>query len=404
MTIQRTVVDLTQNLLITNEVYAAKESFNWWMVILTLYFSGVFLIFLRSLLLVYKLKRMRRQATIGRYKGVAVINSPLIKTPFSAFNSIYINKKHLQKKEEELIIKHEINHIQEKHWIDLLCGECARTLLWFNPLIWFYIYLLKENHEYLVDRAVINSGESLTVYSAVLINQRFQGPIFSFSHSFNYPKHSNRLTMMRKKKTSPWKKYVALTVLPFIGAFVMLNASPNYIYQSIKEESGSNVYTSEYAIPTEDEQEKGKVDKELLIYHQDTLSYYLISEKNRRELFASKEDVAEILEQLKNPSLGDRPLVLINGEEAPTGLNGLKLDDVDAICVLSSPELVEKYGDKAKGGVVYISSKKINNGAGKEKMRLSGNVKGELIPLYKNGAKIERPIVSTMRADSIFIQ
>ncbi len=128
--------------------------------------------------------RLKQYITNGERldaKEYKLIESDIVKFPFTVLNFILINTNRLSSAEKELILKHEITHIRQKHWIDLIAGECMLLLQWFNPLIWIYVYLLKENHEYLADKAVLDSGGvSPALYQAVLINQEFQGPYFLF--------------------------------------------------------------------------------------------------------------------------------------------------------------------------------------------------------------------------------
>ena len=139
--------------------------------------------------------------------------------------------KRLSDVERNLILKHETTHIQQRHWFDLLCCEITLILQWFNPFAWLYIFYIKENHEFLADKAVIKSGISPVLYQAVLVNQRFQGPVFSFSNSFNYSKSLNRLVMIKKEKSSPWKRLTALAIVPVMGLFIWASAKPNYIIE-----------------------------------------------------------------------------------------------------------------------------------------------------------------------------
>lgn len=68
------------------------------------------------------------------------------------------------------------------------------------------MHSMKENNEYLADEAVLKGDESTVLYRAVLINQRFQGPVFSFVNSFSYSNYQNRLFIMKKQKHRLGKK------------------------------------------------------------------------------------------------------------------------------------------------------------------------------------------------------
>ena len=51
----------------------------------------------------------------------------------------------------EVIMNHEREHIQQRHWLDLLLVELMCIVQWFNPFAWIYVHLVRQNHEYLAD-------------------------------------------------------------------------------------------------------------------------------------------------------------------------------------------------------------------------------------------------------------
>lgn len=207
------------------------SAFSIWSILFMLYIAGIILLSIRNLFAYRKLTNLIKGGTKHNTNGVKLIESNEVKSPFTVLNYILLNSKSLSSTERDLILKHEITHINQKHWIDLICSEIILLLQWFNPLAWKYVSLLKENHEFLADKAVIDSGISPYIYQAVLINQRFQGPVFSFSNSFNYSKPLNRLSMIKKSKSASWKRISALIIIPILGLFIWASAEPNYIIQ-----------------------------------------------------------------------------------------------------------------------------------------------------------------------------
>lgn len=141
-------------------VAESSEIVNVWNVLLAVYLIGVSVVLARSLYTLHQIYQFSRTGSVEVVPDYSVVNCPTVEAPFSAFNRIYLNAEALTIKEKQVIIKHEICHIKQKHWLDLLCGECALLLLWFNPLVWYYVFLQKENHEYLVDEAVLSSFSS----------------------------------------------------------------------------------------------------------------------------------------------------------------------------------------------------------------------------------------------------
>lgn len=221
--------------IVTNTQTVAEESvssgntFNVWRIIGGVYFVIVGIMLFRAIRSMLKIKKMTNARKSYSGENYVLIDSEKIKSPFSVFNYILFDSKKLSPTETDLIIKHELSHIRQKHWIDLLIGQIVLIVQCFNPLAWKYISLQKENHEYLADKAVIDEGISPTLYRAVLINQRFGGPVFAFSSAFNMSNPLNRLTMITKAKSSPWKKITVLIIIPLMGAYIWASAKPNYV-------------------------------------------------------------------------------------------------------------------------------------------------------------------------------
>lgn len=306
-----------------------------WIVLSAVYIMGITIQLLRNLKSYRKLMKLMKSAETIKNDQYKLIDSINIKSPFTVLNCIAINTKDMTDVEKDLIIKHEITHISQKHWIDLLCSECALLLQWFNPLMWFYVSSQKENHEFLADKAVIDSGISPVVYQAALINQRFQGPVFSFSNSFNYPNQLNRLFMIEKVKTSPWRKAAILALVPSFGLFFWASATPRYTFKSIdqnpvnlsEEPARDSIRVIGFAA------NNGNDPLQIIGYRADSTTA-----KNT------------------NP---DKPLYIIDNKEPSVNeMKALEPKDIESISVLKDQSAIEAYGSKGKNGVIIITTKK----------------------------------------------
>ena len=67
------------------------------------------------------------------------------------------------------ILSHECRHIGARHWIDIAIAECFCIFAWYNPAVWLYKNLVKLNHEFEADAAVISSGIAVSEYQHLLI-------------------------------------------------------------------------------------------------------------------------------------------------------------------------------------------------------------------------------------------
>lgn len=292
-----------------------------WTILAIVYSIGVLLFLMRNMVSYLKIFNLiRRGKRIPGNKFITVENLS-VKSAFTVLSYVVINPTNLSVTEKDLILKHELTHINQRHWIDLLCSECMLLLQWFNPLVWVYVRLLKENHEFLADKAVLDSGAPSRVYQAVLINQEFQGSIFSFVNSFNYSKPLNRLSMMKKKKSASWKRLAALAIVPMLGLFLWASAKPNYIMKDLPIDT-----QMENSLVIDTVKPKGN-----------KTSVLTVKESN------PKNDLSSLLR--KNDLR--KALIIVDGQK------GIKLEDVKAeeivgVEVLKGEQSIEKYGEEEK--------------------------------------------------------
>lgn len=147
----------------------------------------------------------------------------------------------------------------------------------------------------------MNVGVPIVTYREVLVNQTLQQPIFSFSNSLNYSKHLKRFIMMSKEKSSDWEKVLVLTLLPLFGIIMWASAKPHYVVDST-----ANVIMPDSVI-------KKYTGKELLV---------------------------------------------IDGKMYPDiNINMLDTVYIESISVLDAQHSINKYGVKAKNGVINVSLK-----------------------------------------------
>jgi len=329
-------ITVTEQTFANTEHVIESTAINIWNIISVIYSIGFTIFILRNIIVYGKLRSYIRNGIETRINNIKIVENKDIKSPFSVLNYILFNPENLSETEKKLILKHESMHISQKHWLDLLCSEFILLIQWFNPLAWIYVQLLKENHEFLADKAVIDSGVSPTVYQAVLINQRFQGEVFSISSSFNNSKPVNRLNMLKKIKSSPWKRISVLLVVPVFGFFIWLSAVPNYIIQP-KTESKADI-----TIPLNStESEKPQV--------------IVLGAKDSAKIEFKEKSITTNAKELQ-------PLYIVDGVKSENDITSLKPENIESISVLKDQSATELYGEEGKGGVIIITTKKDNLG------------------------------------------
>ena len=143
--------------------------------------------------------------------------------------------------ETKEIMNHELVHIRQKHWFDLVLVELLCMLQWFNPLVWIYIRFIRQNHEYLADEVALQRTSDPAIYRAALLNQIVGSPVVSLANSFNYSLNKKRFNMMKNIISSPYRKMKILLILPVFAIVFYAFAKPDYKYKYSDDNSGNNI-------------------------------------------------------------------------------------------------------------------------------------------------------------------
>lgn len=197
----------------------------------------LFCLYLAGLLLVVfmLIKQLRSLfKIIRRSKGIPSEKVRLVKTDryhsaFSFFTWVFVNPS-LTETEIREIMNHEMVHVRQKHWIDLMLAELLCVLQWFNPVIWIYIRLIRQNHEYLADKVALQRTSDPAIYRAALLNQIVGSPVISLVNSFNSSLNKKRFVMMENIFSSPHRKLKLLLILPVFAIVFYAFAKPEYHY------------------------------------------------------------------------------------------------------------------------------------------------------------------------------
>ena len=167
---------------------------------------------------------------ISLYINNNVKNIKLIVTdenisPFSWMNRIVISRTDLEENCREILC-HEMAHISNHHSIDLIMADICILLQWFNPASWLIKSELQNVHEFEADETVIRNGIDAKNYQLLLIKKAVGSRLYSIANSFNHSKLKKRITMMMKKKSSPWARAKYLYILPLAAVAVAAFAHP----------------------------------------------------------------------------------------------------------------------------------------------------------------------------------
>lgn len=206
-----------------------QASFNYMYLFLGIYLSGIIFILLKNLRHFSRLFAAMRKSSSDNIGTARLIRTSEYTSSFSFFNYVFVNPA-ISDDEMKEIVNHELVHVTQKHWFDLLLGEILRMLQWANPFAWIYTGFIRLNHEYLADEVALQRSSDPALYKAALLNQVFRAPVISLSNSFNYSITKTRFDMMKKIVTSPYRKLRILFILPVFAVIFYAFSTPEYYY------------------------------------------------------------------------------------------------------------------------------------------------------------------------------
>ncbi len=177
------------------------------------------------LLLSFNLYKILKRKSISdrfEYKGknVQVLEESI--ATYSFFNQIYLNKSDLANK--EIILEHELAHVEQKHSLDIIYIQVVKAVLWFNPIVYSLEKMIRENHEYLADQQV-GAEMEIRKYAMSILESAFGVETLPLSSAFsNRSLIGKRVEMLTKKK--PKSKYIMkyLLIIPVAGGLMYFSA------------------------------------------------------------------------------------------------------------------------------------------------------------------------------------
>lgn len=138
-----------------------------------------------------------------------------------------MSRKDYESRHAESIIAHELIHIRQHHFIDLLLTELLIVLQWFNPAAWAYRSAVRDMHEYLADKRTIQSGYAIAEYQLLLA--AMAGPVTAgiLSNNMKHSTLKNRFNMMTKtnnRKPATFRLALAIVAVTMVSFGVFISA------------------------------------------------------------------------------------------------------------------------------------------------------------------------------------
>jgi TonB family protein len=235
--------------------FAAPQATTWflWSVLACIYGLGMAFFLVKFSIGLYKIFQLYQQGEKQPQKGFKLVNTEGVKTPFSFFNCIFINRKISENADFQQIMAHEKAHVQQKHSFDIVGLEILRGVFWLSPLVHFYAQSLRNVHEYLADAAVLQNTEKKQ-YGRLLISQTVCANGLTLVNHFNFSQLKKRIIMMTRNpsKRQALVKYVL--ALPVSMLLVSFLASPENAVMTqtaaVSQSVMSNIETIEVPFTT----------------------------------------------------------------------------------------------------------------------------------------------------------
>ncbi|HCT31447.1 MAG TPA: hypothetical protein DIW31_12150 [Bacteroidales bacterium] len=190
-----------------------------------IYFIGLSVLLLKFFLSIIRVIRVKNNAEVLRIGKIRIVKTNSF-IPFSFLNMIFlpINENN------PMIVEHEMAHVRQAHWFDLLLTEIASVLLWFNPFVVLYKSSLKLQHEYLADSSVIERNYQLENYLDCMLMQVKIVSTGGLTSQFYYKTIKKRIIMITKNKTSLKYLGIYFLVLPLVCMILFAFSAGDHSY------------------------------------------------------------------------------------------------------------------------------------------------------------------------------
>jgi TonB family protein len=170
-------------------------------ILIWIYLAGLAFFLVRFIFRIGQVISVIRKNEIRKNEKIKFVFLEKECSPFSFLNYLFVSRSLENSEGYDRMTAHEMEHIRQGHSLDVLILELLTVFQWFNPFMWILRHAVRENHEFLADRAVLESGVSRGYYKKLLLNQ-FAGGQLVLTNNFNYSLIKNRIKMMSKIKSS----------------------------------------------------------------------------------------------------------------------------------------------------------------------------------------------------------
>ena len=327
------------------------QGITWIQALTWIYMAGVVLMLILTLVQATSLIRfMSSGVRHTDTQGNTVILHNNDVPPFSIFRYIVMSVKDYESS-RQYILTHEQEHIRLGHTYDLLLLQGMKTLMWFNPFIWFLSRDLKAVHEYEADQAVINQGIDAKSYQQLLVMKVVGNRLQPFTNNLNHGSLKKRIVMMYQKPSNRWLMLKALCAIPVAALTINTFATPietDPVEDMVKTLETTNVpafnEVKETLLPPTEETAEAVIDDNA------PFAIHPVKDQHGRIIGFSHEG---------EPAAGDfactAEYVFINGRQA-TEAELRNYKNYSAFQIIKNANGTPQYNYKDKHGIICFTS------------------------------------------------
>lgn len=187
-----------------------------WEILTVVFYIGVLLMAVRLLIQFISLRKMHQKSAAGKLQNfnVRILSEEV--SPFSFWQTIYINPAMHKGQDLNNILEHEKVHVEEWHTLDIILAEVCVVFYWFNPGVWLMKKAVRENIEFITDAKILKKGIDKKAYQYSLLDVVNLQPSIALVNNFNLSDLKKRIIMMNAKRSSKMNLSRYLLVLPVL--------------------------------------------------------------------------------------------------------------------------------------------------------------------------------------------
>lgn len=166
--------------------------------------------------------RLKANANSFKVHGVEIIETTSSSAPFSFLGTVYWRKGiAIGSDEGQLILRHELCHIEQKHTLDKLFMQLVLIGVWVNPVFWLIRKELALQHEFIADEAALEDSDT-DAFARMILQVQYGSVFPDIVHPFFHSSIKRRLMMLNQTNKTKFSFLRRLMVIPVAAIAVFL--------------------------------------------------------------------------------------------------------------------------------------------------------------------------------------